>query len=398
DEAGYSQVLHLETPKSVVPGSEWGELLVSGGLALPVIANSDQNGGLSQALSSLTTLLSLQHLGSKANETLKQSAMQNLPGHIQTILSYRKPDNSFSEHQMLGSHKSTVAILEMLTKVQNYFNIDPDLIQGIKRWVQLRQEDDGSFLPLPADVKLTSYENDNKIPENKIRDNETLSFEHIVEMTAETIITLFEIGIESDADSETLQKAKIFLENGLPKIESSTTIATVALALVLVRSATATWAIEKLRNASTTEDGEFGWPHPIPKRDAADWLYESEVGKTLKEPVVSTMEDYKASIYALMTFCLIRDLRFAESVTKYLFYRSHMLDRHSELLYPVVKAFTMYDSLAKDKHRALTVSLATSGMELTDTLELKPEKQPQLLHLPSLPTKVFVYATGAGCA
>lgn len=75
-----------------------------------------------------------------------------------------------------------------------------------------------------------------------------------------------------------------------------------------------------------------------------------------------------------------------------------MLDRHSELLYPVVKAFTLYDSLVKDKHRALTISLATSGMELTDTLELKPEKSPQLLHLPSLPTKVFVYATGAGCA
>lgn len=110
------------------------------------------------------------------------------------------------------------------------------------------------------------------------------------------------------------------------------------------------------------------------------------------------MEDYKASIYALMTFCAIRDLKFAESVTRYLFYRSHMLDRHSELLYPVMKAFTLYDSLAKDKHRALTISLATSGMELTDTLELKPEKQPQLLHLPSLPTKVFVYATGAGCA
>lgn len=206
---------------------------------------------------------------------------------IQTILSYRKPDNSFSEHQMLGSHKATVVILEILMKVQHYFDIDPDLIQEIKKWVQLRQEDDGSFLPLPADVKLTSNENDNKMAENnKIKDNETIYFEHIVEMTAETVITLFEIGIESDTDSETLQKAKIFLENGLPRIESSTTIATVALALVLVRSATATWAIEKLRNASTTEDGEFGWPHPIPKRDAADWLYESEVGKTLKEPVV----------------------------------------------------------------------------------------------------------------
>lgn len=75
-----------------------------------------------------------------------------------------------------------------------------------------------------------------------------------------------------------------------------------------------------------------------------------------------------------------------------------MLDKHQELLYPSVKAFSQYDYLAKDRHRALTVSLATSGMELTDTLELRADKPAQLLYLPSLPTKVFVYATGAGCA
>lgn len=35
DEAGYSQVLHLDVPRSVVPGSERGTLLVAGGMALP---------------------------------------------------------------------------------------------------------------------------------------------------------------------------------------------------------------------------------------------------------------------------------------------------------------------------------------------------------------------------
>lgn len=37
-------------------------------------------------------------------------------------------------------------------------------------------------------------------------------------------------------------------------------------------------------------------------------------------------------------------------------------------------------------------------MELTDTVELKADHPARHLHLPSLPTKVFVYATGAGCA
>lgn len=63
-----------------------------------------------------------------------------------------------------------------------------------------------------------------------------------------------------------------------------------------------------------------------------------------------------------------------------------------------MKAFIQYDLLLNNRHRALTVSLATSGMELTDTLELKAGQRPHVLHLPSLPTKVFVYATGAGCA
>lgn len=114
--------------------------------------------------------------------------------------------------------------------------------------------------------------------------------------------------------------------------------------------------------------------------------------------IVATAEDFKASIYALTAFCLMEDLKSAEAVARYLFYRSHMLDRHTELIYPSVKAFAKFSSLAYDKHRALTVSLATSGMELTDTLELKSDHSQQVLHLPSLPTKVFVYATGAGCA
>lgn len=34
DEAGFSQVLHLDVPHSLLPGSETGDLLVTGGLYL----------------------------------------------------------------------------------------------------------------------------------------------------------------------------------------------------------------------------------------------------------------------------------------------------------------------------------------------------------------------------
>lgn len=59
-----------------------------------------------------------------------------------------------------------------------------------------------------------------------------------------------------------------------------------------------------------------------------------------------------------------------------------------QLTYLSVKAFSAFGHLARDEHRSLTVSLATSGMELTDTLELRPGSPPASLVLPSLPTKV----------
>lgn len=58
----------------------------------------------------------------------------------------------------------------------------------------------------------------------------------------------------------------------------------------------------------------------------------------------------------------------------------------------------MFSRISRNIHPSLTISLATSGMELTDTLELKAEHAPHILDLPSLPTKVFIYATGAGCS
>ncbi|CAG9764576.1 unnamed protein product [Ceutorhynchus assimilis] len=397
EESGFSQVLHLETPKQAVPGSERGELTISGGLAIPRIDRIN-GGGLVAALASLTPLLSIQSLENMGiNSSEKLEVVKMLPGKIQSILSFKKEDDSFSEHPMLGSHRATVSILEALSKVQLYFNVDPDLIQAIKRWVQLRQEDDGRFMPLDADVKLPIL-NSSDGSVSKIQSSEVAHLENIVEITAETVIALYDIGIETDADSDTLQKAKIFLENSLPNVESPETIAAVTLALVLVRSATAAWAIEKLRNASTTEDGEFGWPHFTPKRDAADWLYESQSDKTLKVSISATAEEYRASLYALSTFCIIGDLKSAQSVTRFLFYRSHILDNHYELLYPAVKAFREYNALANDQHRFMTVSLATSGMEMTETLNLSKDRPSQTLYLPSLPTKVFVYATGAGCA
>lgn len=49
--------------------------------------------------------------------------------------------------------------------------------------------------------------------------------------------------------------------------------------LFVYRSPIVPEALVILRNASTTEEGEFGWP--APRKDAADWLLE-ETSRNIK--------------------------------------------------------------------------------------------------------------------
>ncbi|GLH16625.1 C3 and PZP-like alpha-2-macroglobulin domain-containing protein 8, partial [Gryllus bimaculatus] len=249
-----------------------------------------------------------------------------------------------------------------------------------------RQAADGRFPPAPADGVGDSDSDDSALDEDVAR-------------TADTLAALLDLGLDSEADAECALRARYFLERHVFRARAPCALALQALALARARSEMAAAALDLLRNASANEEGDFGWPRaPRPARHAPDWLYEAGAGRRRKERAPTTVAEFKASLFTLMTYARLGDLKSAEPVARYLFYRSHLLDRHIELLYPAVQAFSEFASLALDRHRALTVSLATSGMELTDTLELRPDSEPQHLQLPSLPTKVFVYATGAGCA
>lgn len=193
---------------------------------------------------------------------------------------------------MISSHKATVFVLQALLETQGFFSIDPELIQGATRWIQLRQDDDGSFPPLPADIKIPT---DNLTSTKPTNDSALL--QQIAEITAETLVVFHEYPIESGEEIYSCQKAVKFLETVLPRMWSSEAIASVTLALVLYQSKLSPVAVERLRNASMNEDGEFGWSHGFPKRDAADWLYESEGERTLKEPLVGKLvllENYES--------------------------------------------------------------------------------------------------------
>ncbi|XP_059058576.1 C3 and PZP-like alpha-2-macroglobulin domain-containing protein 8 [Achroia grisella] len=423
EEAGFSQVLELGLPRGVVPGSASGTLLISGGLHLPLYSfqtdSTDQwsevwrDSQLSAASASLAPLLALEHIPHLVDDTEREKILKKLPEQVQVLLSFRKSDNSFSDHPAMSSHLSTVKILEILTKIQSYYPIDPDLLQNIKKWIQGRQNNDGSFSPLAADKEVDYYpveikkingtDKDIDVNEYYYYDKdgnmtqEEIEWERTVEVTAETLVALLEVGVESQMDADIAKKAQSYLEKNLYNLTSPAALAATVLALVLARSPVVPEALVILRNASTTEEGEFGWP--APRKDAADWLLE-ETSRNIKMTSYEavTMEQYVAGVRVLLAACARGALAEGEAAARFLYYRASTLQRHPSLAYSATKAAAQYAALAHDRHRALTVSLATAGMELTDTLELRARTSPRLLQLPGLPTKVFVYATGAGCA
>ncbi|KAG6444967.1 hypothetical protein O3G_MSEX003706, partial [Manduca sexta] len=423
EEAGFSQVLELGLPRGVVPGSASGTLLVSGGLHLPLYSlqtdSTDQwadvwrDSQLSAASASLAPLLALEHIPHLVEDAEREKILKKLPEQVQVLLSFRKSDNSFSDHPAMSSHLSTIKILEILTKIQSYYPIDPELLQNIKKWIQTRQNPDGSFTPLAADKEVDYYPVEMKksngtelevdVNEYYYYDKdgnmtkEEIEWERTVEVTAETLVALLEVGVENKVDADVARKSQKYLEKNIYNLTSPAALAATVLALVLARSPIVPEALVILRNASTTEEGEFGWP--APRKDAADWLLE-ETSRNIKTTSYEavTMEQYVAGVRVLLAACARGALAEGEAAARFLYYRASTLQRHPSLAYSATKAAAQYAALAHDRHRALTVSLATAGMELTDTLELRARTPPRPLQLPGLPTKVFVYATGAGCA
>lgn len=116
----------------------------------------------------------------------------------------------------MSSHLSTIKILEILTKIQSYYPVDPDLLQNIKKWIQNRQNPDGSFTPLPADKEVDYYPVEMKKSNSSEKDvnvneyyyydkdgnmtQEEIDWERKVEVTAETLVALLEVGVENQVN------------------------------------------------------------------------------------------------------------------------------------------------------------------------------------------------------
>ncbi|KAG8328109.1 hypothetical protein J6590_000765 [Homalodisca vitripennis] len=311
DEAGFSQVLHLDVPHSVLPGSEVGTLLVNGGLYLDGLPSTNpqslvEYSSLATAIARLAPLI-LGNISSNASD----DQLHTLSTHIQNLLVFRQGDGSFGDHYNVPSHWATLQSLDILSKAQSYLGIDPDILSQVKEWIRKRQKKDGSISPCALEASI---------------DNAT-EMNQKIQTTAETLSTMITIGVESEEDNELVLKARYFLERNIYHVNDGCPLAMMSHALVLSNSELASLAMERLGNVSTNEEGDFGWPRPP---ENTDWLYEEGVSQTSKPVLTTSVTDYKASLFTLMAYTLKSDLKSAEQVARYLFYRSHVLDRHPE--------------------------------------------------------------------
>ncbi|XP_050431639.1 C3 and PZP-like alpha-2-macroglobulin domain-containing protein 8 [Adelges cooleyi] len=368
NEAGFSQVLHLETPNSVISGSETGTLVVTGGLNFPFFVQNQPklSTSLVSFLTTFTPLLTSEH---NNNGTEENSLANLLSKTIPVLLSYQNVDGSFGDHPNIPCYWCNVRVLEILWRSQSHVGVDPQLIDGLKNWIQKQTLDDFSTVVAKTDLKT----------------NQIIA-------ACDTLATLMELGVESETDTKIANHSKSLVEQRLDEIVKPYPLALASYALMMANSKLTAKALTKLQSLSTNQESEFGWPKVHSTSDWYDEVVPQNKGNNI------SIDEFKASLYCLMIYSAKRDLKTSEPIVRYLYYRTKVLDTHPELAYLAVKAFAMFDKIGSDPHRKLTVSLATSGMELTDTLEFDPSTKSQYLHLPSLPTKVFVYATGAGCS
>lgn len=115
----------------------------------------------------------------------------------------------------------------------------------------MRQNSDGSFTPFAADKEVDYYPVDITKSNGTAKEvdvneyyyydkdgnmtQEEIDWERRVEVTAETLVALLEVGVENQVDADVAKKSQSYLEHNLHNLTSPAALAATVLALVLAR-------------------------------------------------------------------------------------------------------------------------------------------------------------------
>ncbi|KAK2883840.1 hypothetical protein Q8A67_017477 [Cirrhinus molitorella] len=260
-----TKTMSFSFPANVVPDSQRASVSAVGDILGPSIGNLDSliempyGCGEQNMIHFAPNIYVLQYMRStkQTDEDTRNKAMSYMMEAYERELSYQRNDGSFSafgDSDYSGSTWLSAFVLRCFLQAQDFFSIDPMVMQRTAYWLLAHQNADGSF-DEPGRVIHTELQGGLDGP---------------VSLTAYVLIALLE-----DAEYRTIYEGSIstavsFLTSRLVQgISSNYSLSLVTYALSLANSTAAPPALTELLNRAVIVDGVPTWRSP------ADILYNS---------------------------------------------------------------------------------------------------------------------------
>ncbi|XP_013402650.1 C3 and PZP-like alpha-2-macroglobulin domain-containing protein 8 [Lingula anatina] len=388
----YQEVFHLGIPQNYVPGSERADAKMIGDVMGPTLSNLDKllrlpfGCGEQNMVHFAPNVFVLKYLETtkQLTDKVKEKTLDYLIQGYQRQLTYKRSDGSYSafgDGDSSGSMWLTAFVLKSFAQSRSFIYVDPKEITDSKDWIVSKQQRDGSFPPIGRVM--------NKAVQSELQGPITL--------TAYVVTALLEIGVKTKEEKMCITSARSYLETKVHQVSDPYSTALCAYALTLLGSDHVVNPLRKLAQMAIKKDGQTFW-RLVGRSRLEDFF----MALNDDNRAVSSAEIEMAS-YALLTYTAQGDIATALPIVKWLSRQRNSLGGFSSTQDTCValQALSEYATLAYTGKVNLTISMASTNMDLPETKLTLHEENSEILQtarIPSIPTGLFVSAVGEGCA
>nr|CAB3233265.1 C3 and PZP-like alpha-2-macroglobulin domain-containing protein 8 [Phallusia mammillata] len=385
----FSEMFQLAIPPNTIPGSQKAVASMIGDVMGPTLSNlnnllrlpfgcGEQN--LANFAPNIYVLRYLQAT-KQITEDVRSEALHYLQTGYQRQLTYKRRDDSYSafgDRDSSGSMWLTSFVLKSFSQARDFIYIDPGELHDAKEWIVSWQQENGAF---PAVGKIWNKEIHSGVDSD-------------VALTAYVTIAILEAGLEREDEEIAVMKAKEFLESRVHEDTDSYTAALSAYALTLLDSDFAGEALLRLSAKAINESGFSYWSLKVP----TDAIF--SFADSMKQTVASA--EVEMTSYALLTYTHMRNITAALPIVKWLSQKRNAIGGFSSTQDTCValQSLSEYAIFSYIGGVNLDVHLASTNLDYEREFELNNANSEvmQTAGIPSLPTTMFVTATGDGCA
>ncbi|KAK2151551.1 hypothetical protein LSH36_359g00065 [Paralvinella palmiformis] len=395
DDSGYGEVMYLSLPESAVRGSAFARAKLTGDLMAPNLHNMDKllrlpRGCGEQNMANFApNVYVLQYLDKtgQLKEDTKLKILELLTKGYQRQLTYQRRDGSYSAFGLRDSTGNTwlsAFVLKTLSQARTYIYVDNNGLERTKSWIVDTQRPDGSF------------ESVGRIINKEIQGG----LSGRIALTAFVLTAFQSFGIKERVDDTSgatselvaVYSAGRYLERNMHLIREPYTAALTAYALSLLNSDSAYSALKILSQTAIKKNGMTFWR--LYHYDIREFHVFSE------EP--SKTKEIEIAGYAVLSYLTKDDISSAFPVVKWLMTQRNSYGGFLSTQDTVValQAMSQYAIQSFTKSLSMTVSLASTNMDLLEKFHLNSNNSDviQTVVIPSLPARLFLSASGEGCA